>query len=239
MRVSTRFRNFGVGVRVRAGRGRASVRRARTVLPEPVREDEDEDATPRATRTSARSERAIASIEDEDLERVELAYEVTVPARRVDARRAFEVVLPLICPRDARQAEECVRRMSSIIDCAVVDDGDEETIVRQTSKWRHSALIAGKSVTTTRIRRDDETLSVTFDVDTRGCDNNSSTLRKYVGFTDVREVSDDALAIRMHGVAQIDRATSFASRMIREVMLGAMHSQMRASLVDLGRALKE
>ena len=85
-------------------------------------------------------------------------------------------------------------------------------------------------MTTTRIRRDDEdALSVTFDVDTRGCDNNSSTLRKYVGFTDVREVSDDALAIRMHGVAQIDRATSFASRMIREVMLGAMHSQMRAS----------
>jgi hypothetical protein len=114
--------------------------------------------------------------------------------------------------------------MSSIIDCAVVDAGEDETIVRQTSKWRHSALIAGKSVTTTKIRRDDETLSVTFDVDTRGCDNNSSTLRKYVGFT---------------GVAQIDRATSFASRMIREVMLGAMHSQMRTSLADLGRALKE
>ena len=55
----------------------------------------------------------------------------------------------------------------------------------------------------------------------------------------MREVSDKALAIRMHGVAKIDRGTRFASRIIREVMLGAMHSQMRASLVDLGRALKE
>jgi hypothetical protein len=238
MRVSTHFRNFGVGVRVRAGRGRATTRRARTVLPEPVREDED--ATPRATRTSAVGEFAIDVDEDERLESVDLAYEVMVPVRRrVDARSAFEIVLPLICPRDESQAEECVRRMSSIIDCAVVDAGDDETIVRQTSKWRHSALIAGKSVTTTKIRRDDETLSVTFDVDTRGCDKNSSTLRKYVGFTDVRKVSDDVLAIRMHGVAQIDRATSFASRMIREVMLGAMHSQMRTSLADLGRALKE
>ena len=211
-----------------------------------TREDGAAGAGSRGRRRDAASDEDVGGREfaidvdaDESLESVDLAYEVMVPVRRGDARSAFEIVLPLICPRDENQAKECVRRMSSIIDCAVVDAGEDETIVRQTSKWRHSALIAGKSVTTTRIRRDDETLSVTFDVDTRGCDNNSSTLRKYVGFTDVREVSDDALAIRMHGVAQIDRATSFASRMIREVMLGAMHSQMRASLVDLGRALKE
>lgn len=51
-----------------------------------------------------------------------------------------------------------------------------------------------------RICRDDETLSVTFDVDTRGCDNNLLILWKYVGFMDVCEVFDDVLVICMYGV---------------------------------------
>ena len=166
-----------------------------------------------------------------------MAYEIVVPSYEGDAREAWSRVSPLLAPRNESQCRACERAMSDILRCDVVadDDDDDErvVVVRQTSKWRHNALIGGKSVTTTRCTSDDDDLSMTFRVD---ANRDAASLREYVGSTEivppVDETSKD-LVVRMRGEATIDRPTSFASRFIRDVTVNAMRSQMRSSLADI------
>lgn len=248
-----RFRNFGLRARVRFGTGRRATR-ARTVLPTRERAEthaRDADASARDFIARAASGDEWTTVDedaddardavtrgtaDDGGETVRMSYEVLV--RATDARRAWSVIQPLICPRDAREAKMCVDAMSAIVECDVVDgERVKGAVVRQKSKWRHGALISGTSVTTTAIETDAENLRATFDVDTESGDERVSTLRRYRGSTDVRRVDDDKLAIRMRGEARIARASGFTGKLIRDVMLGAMRSQMKSSLVDLGRAL--
>jgi len=55
-----------------------------------------------------------------------------------------------------------------------------------------------------------------------------------VGHTD-----DGALALRMTGLATVSKATSYATRLVRDVMVGAMRSQMETSLEDLQRVVRD
>ena len=241
---SVRFRNCGVRVRVRVrardARARATTT-TRAVSATPARED-GPAAPVRADEVEAVVVEADGDADDdaranETVERIALAYEIVVPSYEGDAREAWSRVSPLLAPRNATQCRACERAMSDILRCDVVadddDDDDRVVVVRQTSKWRHNALIGGKSVTTTRCTSDDDDLSMTFRVD---ANRDAASLREYVGSTEivppVDETSND-LVVRMRGEATIDRPTSFASRFIRDVTVNAMRSQMRSSLADI------
>ena len=239
---SVRFRNCGVRVRVRVRDARArATTTTRAVSATPARED-GPAAPVRADEVEALVVEADGDADDdaranETVERIALAYEIVVPSYEGDAREAWSRVSPLLAPRNESQCRACERAMSDILRCDVVadDDDDDErvVVVRQTSKWRHNALIGGKSVTTTRCTSDDDDLSMTFRVD---ANRDAASLREYVGSTEivppVDETSKD-LVVRMRGEATIDRPTSFASRFIRDVTVNAMRSQMRSSLADI------
>ena len=74
---------------------------------------------------------------------------------------------------------------------------------------------------------------MTFEVD---ANRDAASLREYVGSTEIVRPVDATskdLIVRMRGEAKIDRPTSFASRLIRDVTVNAMRSQMRSSLADI------
>ena len=80
---------------------------------------------------------------------------------------------------------------------------------------------------------DDDEMSMTFEVD---ANRDAASLREYVGSTEIVRPVDAMskdLIVRMRGEATIDRPTSFASRLIRDVTVNAMRSQMRSSLADI------
>ena len=197
----------------------------------PVRADEVEAGVVEADGDSDDDERA-----NETVERIVLAYEIVGPSYEGDAREAWSRVSPLLALRNESQCRACERAMSDILRCDVVvvddDDDDRVVVVRQTSKWRHNALIGGKSVTTTHCTSDDD-LSMTFRVD---ANRDAASLREYVGSTEIVPPVDETskyLVVRMRGEATIDRPTSFASRFIRDVTVNAMRSQMRSSLANI------
>jgi len=231
---SVRFRNCGVRVRVRArdGRGRRATT-TRAVSAPPTREDAR--APVRAVEVDERDDDERAG--DDGVDRIELAYEIVVPSYEGGAREAWSRVSPLLAPRNESECRACERAMTDILRCDVVDEdadaNDRVVVVRQTSKWRHNALIGGKSVTTTRCTSDDDEMSMTFEVD---ANRDAASLREYVGSTEIVRPVDAMskdLIVRMRGEATIDRPTSFASRLIRDVTVNAMRSQMRSSLADI------
>jgi len=241
---SVRFRNCGVRVRVRArdGRERRATTTTRAVSAAPTTPWEASRAPVRAVEgvDDDDDETADDDKEDDAVERIELAYEVVVPRYEGGAREAWSRVSPLLAPRNESECRACERAMTDILRCDVVDDDaddDEDdrnvVVVRQTSKWRHNALIGGKSVTTTRCTSDDDEMSMTFEVD---ANRDAASLREYVGSTKIVRPIDATskdLIVRMRGEAKIDRPTSFASRLIRDVTVNAMRSQMRSSLADI------
>ena len=248
MLVDVRFRSFGVRVRVRPlGRRRARAARTRTVLPvgRGARAGDEARVATIEIDASGRTETFVdaveafgASSEVDGVETVRMSFDVTADGGVRDARRAWRAIAPLIAPRDAVEAAECVKRMSAIVSCDVVDVEAESgrVKVRQTSKWRHGALVRGTSVTVTEVEPDEENMRMTFEVDTASGDEHSSTLRRYSGCTEVfRE--NERVRVRMRGEAEIDRPKSLAGKLVREVMIGAMRSQMKSSLLDLSRAL--
>jgi hypothetical protein len=60
-------------------------------------------------------------------------------------------------------------------------------------------------------------------------------LRSYAGETKIEHGDDGGLEIVMSGVARMDRAKSYATRFVRDIMLGAMRDQMQTSLADLSK----
>ena len=250
MLVDVRFKSFGVRVRVRpfSVRRRSGATRTRTVLPvgraaraEAETAVRESDGTVRevGVETFADAMEEFGALNEvEGTETVRMSFDVTAEEGVRDARAAWRAIAPLIAPRDAVQAAECVKKMSAIVACDVVDSDAESgrVKVRQTSKWRHGALIRGTSVTVTEVVPDEENMRMTFEVDTRAGDEHTSTLRRYRGCTEVfRE--NERVRVRMRGEAEIDRPNTLAGKLVRDVMLGAMRSQMKSSLCDLGRAL--
>ena len=238
---SVRFRNCGVRVRVRARDGtreRRATTTTRAVSAATTREEE----VRAPVRAVEGVERDVDEREDDDaddaVERIELAYEIVVPSYEGGAREAWSRVSPLLAPRNESECRACERAMTDILRCDVVheeedDENDRVVVVRQTSKWRHNALIGGKSVTKTRCTSDDDEMSMTFEVD---ANRDAASLREYVGSTEIVRPVDATskdLIVRMRGEAKIDRPTSFASRLIRDVTVNAMRSQMRSSLADI------
>ena len=149
---SVRFRNCGVRVRVRVRDARArattttravSAAPARKTDPRaPVRADEVEAVVVEADGDSDDDARA-----NETVERIALAYEIVVPSYEGDAREAVVARVPALGVATIPQCRRGERAMSDILRCDVVadddDDDDRVVVVRQTSKWRHNALIGG------------------------------------------------------------------------------------------------
>ena len=255
--VDVGFRNGGVRlicrVRPRCGaRARAAaVVRTRTVLPVRVaKESEEKDVRNVCSRAVAVTHgsnddagrrwgrRVDEAYGDADVETVRLRGRVLLDESNIDASEAWRLIQPLLCPRDANESRECVDKMSTIVSCDARVDSERRVRLRQTSRWRHNALIRGKSTTVVDVEKNEGDFSIVFCVVPDACRHSSAgmtpMLRSYVGQTKLQRVGD-RLALTMSGTAKIDRAKSVATKLVRDVMVGAMRHQMESSLKDLSR----
>ena len=240
---------------VRVGR-RASVVRMSSSIASP-REDDVFETTSAYEDAVSTFENALPAFDD-DIETIHLCGEVVLDTTpRTAAHEVWRVVKPLLCPRDDEESKRVVETMSSMLSCArqdigpVVDVDDISSVecassqrvrLKQVSKWRHSALIRGKSTTVVDVEPNDAATTLRFDVVTEECKHHSSmtpTLRSYTGETSVVHTDDGSLALRMTGLATVSKATSYATRLVRDVMVGAMRSQMETSLEDLQRVVRD
>ena len=241
---------------VRVGR-RSSVVRMSSSIGASSSRDIEADVVEAATfeDASATFEDALPAFDD-DIEVIHLCGEVVLDSTspHVGAHDVWRVVKPLLCPRDDEESKRVVQTMSSMLSCARQDVAaphasetsnvlsSERVRLKQVSKWRHSALIRGKSTTVVDVTPIDDESKLTFDVVTEACEHHSSmtpTLRSYTGETSVVHTDDGALALRMTGLATVSKATSYATRLVRDVMVGAMRSQMETSLEDLQRVVRD
>lgn len=251
--VDVGFRNGGVRlrcrVRPRCGARAAAVVRTRTVLPVRVAEESEEKdvrnvclnavaVTHGSNDDVGRRWGRRADEASEDVETVRLRGRVLLDESNVDASEAWRLIQPLLCPRDANESRECVDKMSTIVSCEARVDSEQRVRLRQTSRWRHNALIRGKSTTVVDVEKNEGDFSIGFNVVPDACRHSSAgmtpTLRSYVGQTKLQRIGD-RLALTMSGTAKIDRARSVATKLVRDVMVGAMRHQMESSLKDLSR----
>ena len=256
--VDVGFRNGGVRlscrVRPRCGARAREVVRTRTVLPVRVAEESEEKDVRNVClnavavthgsnddagrRWGRRADEASEDAEFEDVETVRLRGRVLLEESNIDASEAWRLMQPLLCPRDANESRECVDKMSTIVSCETRVDSERRVRLRQTSRWRHNALIRGKSTTVVDVEKNESDFSIGFNVVPDACRHSSAgmtpTLRSYVGQTKLQRVGD-RLALTMSGTAKIDRARSVATKLVRDVMVGAMRHQMESSLKDLSR----
>jgi hypothetical protein len=240
--VDVGFRNGGVRlrcrVRPRCGARAAAVVRKRTVLPVRVAEESEEKGLNAVAVTHGSNDEASEDAEFEDVETVRLRGRVLLGESNIDASEAWRLMQPLLCPRDANESRECVDKMSTIVSCEARVDSERRVRLRQTSRWRHNALIRGKSTTVVDVEKNEGDFSIGFNVVPDACRHSSAgmtpTLRSYVGQTKLQRVGD-RLALTMSGTAKIDRARSVATKLVRDVMVGAMRHQMESSLKDLSR----
>ena len=250
--VDVGFRNGGVRltcrVRPRCGARVREVVRTRTVLPVRVAEESQEKnvrnvcsravAVTNGSNDDAGRRWAAEDTEFEDVETVRLRGRVLLDESNIDAREAWRLIQPLLCPRDANESRECVDKMSTIVSCEARVDSERRVRLRQTSRWRHNALIRGKSTTVVDVEKNEGDFSIGFCVVPDACRHSSAgmtpTLRSYVGQTKLQRIGD-RLSLTMSGTAKIDRARSVATKLVRDVMVGAMRHQMESSLKDLSR----
>lgn len=190
-----------------------------------------------------------ANAKEDEVEVIHLQGEVVVDDAAIDAREAWKFVKPLLCPADDAEASRVVETMSSMLSCMREDVVNASgaidrarTRLKQVSRWRHSALIRGKSTTVVDVEPNDEAMSLRFDVVTEACRHQSvmaPTLRSYSGETTVVKNEEGKVALRMTGMAKVSKASSYTTRLVRDVMVGAMRSQMESSLADLQRVVRD